>query len=566
MKFNEVLNNYISILNSSSKEVAIKSNISESVISRYRSGKRKPKVNGKQLNDLINGLYEISVSKNMSIKKEEIEKNINDGLNEEDFNYETFSKNLNLLITALNININDMSKYIMFDSSYISRIRYNKSKPSNPSELANKITNYVMSKYSNNLDILNSLIKDELNVDNMYNKLFYWLTSNQDYGEENISNFLNKLDSFDLNNYIKSIKFDELKVPSIPFYRAKSKTYYGIEEMKKGELDFFKATVLSKNNDDIFMCSDMPMEDMAEDIDFGKKWMFGIALCLKKGLHLNIIHNLDRPFNEMMLGLESWIPIYMTGQIRPYYFKNLKNTVYNHLNYVSGVAALNGECITGEHNKGKYTLITDKKDLEYYKTKSKLLLNKANSLMDIYTSYNSEFIQFKNSDYNIHENRKRYIYSLPLFTISEELLKKILKRNKVSSEDVKKILEYRKEELLNVNNLLKTNTIVDNLFIYDEKDFKDKKITLSLDNIFYDKAIYYNYNEYCEHLKSTLKFNENYIVNELKERTFDNISVSIVGKKYVVISKKQAPIIHFVIRHPKLVDAISNFKALVKED
>ena len=566
MKFNEVLNNYISILNSSSKEVADISNISESVISRYRSGKRKPKVNSKQLNDLINGLYDISVSKNMSIKKEEIEKNINDSLNEEDFNYETFSKNLNLLIKALNININDMSKYIMFDSSYISRIRYNKSKPSNPSELANKITNYVMSKYSNNLDVLSNLIKDELNVDNMYNKLFHWLTSNQDYGEESISNFLNKLDNFDLNNYIKSIKFDELKVPSIPFYRAKSKTYYGIEEMKKGELDFFKATVLSKNNDDIFMCSDMPMEDMAEDIDFGKKWMFGIALCLKKGLHLNIIHNLDRPFNEMMLGLESWIPIYMTGQIRPYYFKNLKNTVYNHLNYVSGVAALNGECITGEHNKGKYTLITDKKDLEYYKTKSKLLLNTANSLMDIYTSYNSEFIQFKNSDYNIHENRKRYIYSLPLFTISEELLKKILKRNKVSSEDVKKILEYRKEELLNVNNLLKTNTIIDNLFIYDEKDFKDKKITLSLDNIFYDKAIYYNYNEYCEHLKNTLKFNENYIVNELKERTFDNISVTIVGKKYVVISKKQAPIIHFVIRHPKLVDAISNFKALVKED
>ena len=56
------------------------------------------------------------------------------------------------------------------------------------------------------------------------------------------------------------------------------------------------------------------------------------------------------------------------------------------------------------------------------------------------------------------------------------------------------------------------------------------------------------------------------LFNELKERTFDNISVTIVGKKYVVISKKQTPIIQFVIRHPKLVDAISNFKALVKED
>ena len=51
----------------------------------------------------------------------------------------------------------------------------------------------------------------------------------------------------------------------------------------------------------------------------------------------------------------------------------------------------------------------------------------------------------------------------------------------------------------------------------------------------------------------------------MKSINYD-ISVSILGKKYVVISKKQAPNIHFVIRHPKLVDAISNFKALVKED
>ena len=45
-----------------------------------------------------------------------------------------------------------------------------------------------------------------------------------------------KEDAFkDLNDYIKAIKFDELKVPSIPFYKAKSRHYYGIEEMKEGE-------------------------------------------------------------------------------------------------------------------------------------------------------------------------------------------------------------------------------------------------------------------------------------------------------------------------------------------
>ena len=64
----------------------------------------------------------------------------------------------------------------------------------------------------------------------------------------------------------------------------------------------------------------------------------------------------------MMLGLESWIPIYMTGQITPYYFKNNKTNIYNHFNYVSGSVALTEECINGFHNKGKcYLQLTIKK-------------------------------------------------------------------------------------------------------------------------------------------------------------------------------------------------------------
>lgn len=139
-----------------------------------------------------------------------------------------------------------------------------------------------------------------------------------------------------MDEYIHAIHFDTLKVPTVPFQIPTSKTYYGIENMKKGSLDFFKTTVLSKSKEPIFMCSDMPMADMAQDMDFSKKWMFAIAMTLKKGLHLNIIHNIDRPFHEMMLGLESWIPIYMTGQVSPYHLPDVSTDVYHHFTYVSG--------------------------------------------------------------------------------------------------------------------------------------------------------------------------------------------------------------------------------------
>jgi hypothetical protein len=575
MNFKEVLNKYLKELNCSSKKLSNESGLSESVISRYRSGERTPVKNSEQLNKLTNALFNIAKDNNKNkYTFDKIESDFNSTLASDDFDYTTFSNNLNTLITSLNINTHEMSKYIVFDASHISRIRYGKAKPSNPVEFSNKICSYILNRYKNPDDINNLMMiigckKSDLSNEKIYSTLFNWLTSEIVPIKNQISDFLHHLDSFNLDDYIKVIKFDELKVPSIPFYKAKTKHYYGIEEMKQGELNFFKGTVLSKSKEDIFMCSDMPMEDMAKDIDFGKKWMFAIAMCLKKGHHLNIIHNLDRPFNEMMLGLESWIPIYMTGQISPYYLSNLKNNIYNHLNYVSAAAALSGECINGFHNKGMYYLTTNKNEIEYYKEKSDLLLKKAKPLMEIYRESNiKEYHLFLKKDENIEYDRTRYISSLPLFTISDELLIKILKRNKLTKEEINKIIKYKNNEFKYMNSILKKNKVFDYIYVIKEDEFISDTPSLLLNNLFIDKTINYTYKEYIEHLKLTNEYaknNKNYNILTEKDKTFKNITITILKNNHVIISKNSNPTIHFVIRHPKLVAAIESFNPLVKE-
>ena len=575
MKFNELLNEYLEKLNCSSKKLSIQSGLSQSVISRYRSGERTPVRNSEQMNKLTKALFNISQEREgekYSLKK--IVNDFNSTLQSDNFDYVAFSNNLNSLITSLNINTNEMSKYIIFDASHISRIRYGKAKPSNPIEFSNKICSYVFSKYKNpddigNLQMLIGCRKSDLSNSNFYNTLFAWLTSETTPIKSQATDFLYNFDSFNLDDYIKVVKFDELKVPSIPFYKAKSRHYYGLEEMKEGELNFFKATVLSKSKEDIFMCSDMPMEDMAEDVEFGKKWMFAIAMCLKKGHHLNIIHNLDRPFNEMMLGLESWIPIYMTGQISPYYLKDNKNNVYSHFNYVSGCAALTGECIKGYHNKGMYYLTTNKNEIKYYKEKSNLLLKKASPLMEIYRENNSnEYELFLRKSENIKSDRTRYLSSLPLFTITDDLLIKILKRNKITKYDINKIIEYKNNELKYMNNIIRNNKVYDYTYIIKEDEFKEDTPALLLNNLFFDKKINYTYKEYMEHFKLTNEFmkkEDNYEITYMPNKIFSNITITILKNNYVIVSKSSHPTIHFVIRHPKLVEAIENFNPLVNE-
>lgn len=567
MKFNELLNKYLEEFNCSSKTLSELTNISPAVISRYRSGQRTPAIDSKQLESIIKAIKQIS---NKKYKEEDIEKEFKSIFQKTDFDYDNFSKNLNELINTLKINIKDMSKYTLCDASSISRIRYGKTKPSEPIEFASKIASYVTNKYANETDITKIEKLTNNDGENLYNKVFKDLTNKEENkNNDMIKSFLNNLDKFNLNDYIKAIKFDELKVPTVPFYITKTKNYFGLEEMKKAELDFLKGTVLSKNNEDVFMCSDMPMEDLAKDIDFSKKWMFGIACLLKKGIHLNIIHNLDRPFNEMMLGLESWIPLYMTGQINPFYFKDISTNIYHNLTYVSGTLALAGECINNFHKDGKYFLTSNKKEVDYYKTKSNNLLKKANNLMNIYKEENSKSYNLFLDDYlNKDGDRKRILSSLPLFTMSDDLLNEILKNNKVPKKDINKIINYKNEEFNKYNNLLKNNNINDIIYILSKEEFNKNVPSLSLSNIFYDKKIKYSYETYLKHLKETKRFankNNNYILNISDYLTFNNISITIFDKKQVIISKEENPTIHFVIKHPKLVNAINNFNPLVKE-
>ena len=569
MTFCEQLNKYIKQIGCSSKELVNVSGLSTSVISRYRRGDRRPNIRGKQLEQLVDGLYKLSNSKKLNITRDEIYNELSSTLNDVSIDFEQLSKNFNELISTLNINMSELSRFSSYDASFLSRIRTGNGNPSHPKDFATAVCNFIIKKYTSDDNkkavalLINSTLEELENNLNYFNKLFNWFTTNSTPSHNYIDDFLSHLDKFNLNEYIKAIHFDEMKIPFIPFYKPTSKTYYGIEEMKKGELDFFKSTVLSKNNEPVFMCSDMPMEDMAEDVEFGKKWMYAIAIMLKKGLHLNIIHNVDRPFNEMMLGLESWLPIYMTGQVSPYFLKGLQNNIYCHFNYVSGTVALYGECINGYHDKGKYTLTTNKNDISYYKTKTECLLKKATPLMEIYKEDSKNaYFAFLSSSVKIKANRRRILSSLPIHTISDDLLLRILKHNNISNEDIKKIQESVKVFKNMAIDATENNLLEDEISKFSKEEFEKSPLSLFLADSFYDKKIYYTYEEYLEHLDLTKKYernNKNYKLSINNNNTFKNIQVLICEKNWVMISKANSPSIHFVIHHPKLRNAIENF-------
>ena len=568
MTFSEQLNKYISELNCTAKELTDVSGLSASVLSRYRTGSRVPTTDSEQFMQLVQGIATIANERGYSeFTVEKIQKTLEDCLQDATFPYELFQINFNTLLTSLSINVADLSHFLNFDSSYISRIRNGQRRPSNPQDFAQNVSKYIAGHCSESDKVtiakLVHCTTDEINNDSLCrDKIIHWLLNEQIEKKDVVLPFLSKLDEFDLNEFIRSIHFDELKVPSVPFQLPTSKNYYGIDEMCEGTLDFFKATVLSKSKEDLIANDDTPMADKANGTDFMKKYIFAVALTLKKGLHIHFIHNINRPFEEMMMGLEGWIPMYMTGQISPYYLKDVHNKLFGHFLYSSGAAALSGECIMDYHQNGKMYLTKNKTEMSYYRQRALDILSKASPLMDIYRIESKDaFYSFVERDIVTPGNRRSILSALPIHTLSEELLLQILNHNHIEEADKKRILDFAKKQRQLYENILSNRQIIDEIPVISETEFLEQPMLLPLSEIFYEKDIVYTYAEYLEHMEQTITYsqnNSNYTVKQNSRYPFKNIQIRILEGKWVVISKNKTPAIHFVIHNPQLRNALEN--------
>lgn len=577
MTFSEKLNEYMDTLECTAKDLCRASGLSSATVSRYRSGERVPDAVTELFDKLCSAIAVLAEEhEECGLTRENVKNSFLECLDINAIDKVQLSKNFNILVTALNINISKLCGYTNYNASTLFRIRNGDRLPSDPFGFAAAIAEYVSSEMDrvSEIEVAAQLLKctvGEITDKSRYcEKIKNWLIKNRHSDNNSVNNFLSKLNEFDLNEYIKAIHFDELKVPSVPFQLPTSKTYTGLKDMMKSELDFLKATVMSKSMDSVIMYSDMPMGEMAKDAEFPKKWMFGMAMMLKKGLHLHQIHSLDRSFEEMMLGLESWIPLYMTGQISPYYFKNVQNNVFLHLLKVSGAAALSGEAIAGYHSSGRYYLTKGKDEVAYYRKRAEELLSNACPLMDIYISDNSEIMKaFLKSCACTQGKRRNILSSLPVCTIKEFTLKQVLNNNSVSEKDKQNILGFALSEKLRVEEVLKYGTVEDEVPYMTKEEFEQNRLLLSLSGMFYESDVFYTYEQYAEHLRQTEEYaaeHPNYILKKTNGYTFKNLQISILEGKWVMVSKSKSPAIHFVIHHPKLREAIENFAPPVVED
>ena len=109
--------------------------------------------------------------------------------------------------------------------------------------------------------------------------------------------------------------------------------------------------------------------------------------------------------------------------------------------------------------------------------------------------------------------------------------------------------------------VLTHSSITDAFPDLSQEEFAQYAPTLPLSTLFFPKNIRYTYADYRQHLEQTNEYacsHHGYSILPC-DTDFHNISISVHEGRWAMISKSNAPAIHFVVRYSKLRDAIENY-------
>ena len=577
--FQDKLIYYLETLDVTYAELSLVSGLSVSTLSRYRNGERLPSPEGDHVKNLARGLARIAAEKGFPWDEETVFYSLTDTLNDGlRVPYKVYAMNLRTLLSALSVKSVTLARTLAYDPSHVSRILAGSRRPTGLSAFTREVAEYIAGRAAAEKPLYNALTEFLSISGAKKNPAFlaeeivrYLLTHRPSEDMNALGGLLYRLSNFDLSDFTRSLSFEGVPLPEgAPRFRS-SRSYCGIEEMKRGELDFLQMTLLSRTTEDVVAYSDMPMVSMASDPVFAKQWMLLLSMLLKKGHRLRILHDLDRPLQEILLGLESYVPLYMTGRVSSYCLPSVEGGVFHHHFRVSGTAALEGSAPVGDLESGKYVLYKSHQELLRCRKTGEVLLSRAKPMVDMFLSDRKrDFLVFardfleKNRSYRMVGDR------MPLPTMSEKTLERILKRISLPpAKEAELRRVWRGSRILLEQNLSHTE-LEWTLFIREQgEDFTADPSAIPIAPLFPETDIFYTGEEYFLHLEDTRAYAAAHPHLKIRfERvpSFRNLSYIVSGDDEVIVVKGKAPAANFVIRHPAIANAFRHYSPPLTDD
>ena len=131
----------------------------------------------------------------------------------------------------------------------------------------------------------------------------------------------------------------------------------------------------------------------------------------------------------------------------------------------------------------------------------------------------------------------------------------------IGKEREEAILAHRALQRQRLETVLEQGQVLDQIPDMSREEFAAYPAALQLAELFPGEDIRHTYEDYQRHLEQVRAFaktNQGYEAH-FQEGQFRNLSICVHKGRWAMVSKNDSPTIHFVIRYPKLRDAIEAF-------
>ena len=468
-----------------------------------------------------------------------------------------FANKLDRIMELLQLSNSKLAAHLNVDPSLISRYRDGLTFPRENPLLATAMSDFLyacaeQSKKTEELAQLCSLNVSELDPEALSEYLF---GLSGDSPSSFAKALLRSLNSFTPGQGVP------VAVPKTP--AVESAPYYsGTGGLRSAVVRFL--TDAAQNGGELLLYSDEPMDWIVKDRDYFALWAFLMINCVKNGVRIKIIHNLDRVGKEMVEAISGWFPLYISGMIEPYLFRTTPTNRFNHTIFLHrGKAGIRGFFPRGSGDGRRYDYITDEGYLSELEKEFDMMLSGAVPFLKTYPSAMSE--AFRASRISGNGTCHYLLSELPIFTMPEALIERMLHRSALEeTQKIEAFADYR-EARKQFLYTLRRGAVDLLLYPYDENEPRLHRANFALDLL--ELSVEYTKEEYCEHISSLLKLvrqQDNLRLTLLPSSPFSDLQIAAM-RDTVTILRSREPYAAFVFSSPMLTKSISDyFESLIE--
>ena len=306
------------------------------------------------------------------------------------------AKRLDYLMQILGLTNVQTAKSINVDSSLLSRIRHGERFLYEDSPLFDSLCLYLAKHLLNKSKQLSEeewaqLAPVKLSGEDEDARFYAqgiadWLSADcQKSGKEDTLDSINQLlTSIDIWQGPEALPANVVQpLVNVPLAPPK-RSYVGNQGLRDAVLRFLTDVLASEEPRHLQLFSNQSMDWQKEDPNFFLLWSRLMYLIISRGHKIDIVHNLGRSPEEIILGMQSWFPLHMTGNLNGYVNEYLDSQAmpFVHTTFLDrGHAAIHGVTIKGQEENANFAYYTGSSNLNSLEQNFEAFLNLCTPLL-----------------------------------------------------------------------------------------------------------------------------------------------------------------------------------------